>query len=380
MNIAEFLGRRNLDVAAIVAEVRSSLGLGATDRLLVVGSLAENLGNPKSDVDLILITHGHSNSPQSSVAFIIGSCLIDMELLAASAAEEAFGRLSDWAELSWDISRRAPFGQEDRQLLHRCLHNIPIFEGKDIDADYQSAAKVQLARLKLQIARHMARTIQVDLVGYAEVGDYRSMVFAAQELLGHAADGLMSAYHLTNPSFKWRSRLLERLPATWQRNLGIRPIHVEASKAYWCLHRAPRNVSRTAAVVHASRVASFARAVFAWSEWRLLAGKSQVDPLADWPQPARSESDSKLPCLNFDVDFSGGKDERRLGRINEFDRPIDLSETEFRIALLCDGMTTAREAAIVACHHISAYKRDVVVENFIARLRRAKLLQAEANH
>ena len=118
----------------------------------------------------------------------------------------------------------------------------------------------------------MARTIQVDMVGYRDAGDHRSMVFAAQELLGHAVDGFLAGFHLTNPTPKLRSRLLERLPVDWGERLMLRPTGLSASELVWQLHRAPAAPTKKLALDHACRIATFARSAFTWAECELIGG------------------------------------------------------------------------------------------------------------
>jgi hypothetical protein len=374
MDTAQFLHRRNIDPYAIVASAQASVGLDRGDVLLAVGSLAEGLGNSKSDLDLLLITPRDTGVlPSHDVALVVEKCLFDIQVLPLLKLEEVLARFAAWAAMPWDITHAANVSPDDRRLLHRLLHCSSIFEGESSRFADLQPEKAELARLKLQIARFTSRTIQVDMVGNVEARDYASLVFAAQDLLGHAVDALAAGHHLTNPTAKWRSRILERLPATWERALGTRPTGLSASELFWSLHRAPGRPDRGPALQHAFRNATFARAVFAWAERRLLKGSAESrDPIA-WPHVERKPDDIPLPYLKLDVDFSEHNGRVSIGRLNEFDDPLDLSSREFRIMPLFDGLTTAREAEIAVCGAFSGELEQGFVDRVISRLARAGL-------
>jgi hypothetical protein len=377
MDITEFLRNRNADLPAIVANAQKSVGLDRTDILLAVGSLAEGLGNSKSDLDLLLITPREADVlPSREVALVVGKCLSDIQVLPLLKLEEILARFDAWAALPWDITHAANFTLDDRRLLHRLLHCSVIFEGENSRFTALKPAQDELARLKLQVARHMSRTIQVDMAGNREAGDYSSLVFAAQDLLGHAVDALAAGHHLTNPTAKWRSRILECLPVNWERALGTRPTGLSAAQLFWYLHRAPEQPDRGLALEHAFRIATFARAVFAWAERRLLGRTAEAeDPIA-WPRVERKPQDTPLPYLDLDVDFSERDGQVSIGRLNEFDDPLDLSLREFEITLLFDGLTTAREAEIAVCGDYSDEAEQRLVDGVISRVARAGLFHS----
>jgi hypothetical protein len=345
MDTTEFLRLRNIDLPAIVASAQASVGLDSDDLLLAVGSLAEGLGNSKSDLDLILITPRDATVlPAHDVALVVGTCLFDIQVLPLRKLDTVVARFATWAARPWDITRIADINLDDRRLLHRLLHCSVVFEGEASDLAALQPDKAELARLKLQIARHTSRTIQVDMAGNFEAEDYASLVFASQDLLGHAVDALAAGHHLTNPTAKWRSRLLQGLATNWEAALGTHPTGLNAAQLFWSLHQAPERPDRRPALQHALRITTFARAVFAWAERRLLGATAHARARIAWPRIDRTHGDICLPHLNLDVDFSAHDGRVILGRLNEFGDPLDLTPHEFEIALLFDGATTAREA------------------------------------
>lgn len=347
MDVEQFLRLRDADMPAIVEKANATIGLGSTDVLLVVGSLVEGLGNAKSDLDLLLITDRDASSlPSREIPLVIGRCLSDVLIVGVPELRSLVTRLGEWAAQPWTISHAASFTLEERRLLHRLLHSFAVFDGRqEQDASWLPQHE-QLARLKLHVARHLSRTIQVDMVGHRDDGDYASMTFAAQELLGHAVDALTAGHLLTNPTAKWRSRLLGRVEPDWQRALGIRQTGASAPDFFWHLHRAPAKPGSAFALVHSFRIASFARAAFAWAESRFPAGApSRLDTAVASKGASAKSGDAPLPFLDFDVDFLREENSVYLGRLNEFEEPLELSPLEFALTLQFDGTTTAEEAA-----------------------------------
>lgn len=347
MDLLELLRLRGTDLPSVLAAVEASVGLHAGDALLAVGSLVEGLGTSKSDVDLLLITPREPGAlpARDELGLVAGRCLIDLRILGAAWIDDLLGRLRAWGQAPWDVTHPVTFTLDERSLLHRLLHGRVLGEVAAAQLAARLPSRAALARLKLAAARQLARTIQVDLVGYRESGDHRALVFAAQELLGHAVDALAAGHELTNPTAKWRPRLLDRLPAGWARALVRRPTELTAGQELWRLHRAPEEPRAQPALAHAFRITAFARAVFAWAEGRLVGPSFAARAPGAWPAALeRRAGEAVLPCLDFDVDFVLGEDRVMLARLNEFGEAVELSPRELTLALLCDGVTTVREA------------------------------------
>lgn len=379
MDLVELLSLRGADLPSVVASVNAAIGLRVGDLLLAAGSLVEGLGNRRSDVDLLLITprDPHSLPARDELALIAGRCLIDLRVLQLTELDELVGRLRAWSEAPWEITHPVTFSLDERLLLHRLLHGRVLHDAGAEAIATRMPRRGELARLKLQVARQLGRTIQVDMAGYRESGDPRSLVFAAQELLGHAVDALAAGHELTNPAAKWRHRLLDLIPTSWERALVLRPTKRTAGQQFWYLHRAPEEPREEAAREHAFQIATFARAVFAWAEGHLVgtappaslpAARPTLKPRAAWPALELRADDTVLPCLDLDVDFVLGRDHVTLARLNEFDAAVEISPREFSLALLCDGVTTAREAETFI-HEIGG----VVTRRLLSRLEHANL-------
>jgi hypothetical protein len=340
IGLEAFLASRTRSLPEVLAAVDAAITRTTGDSLLAVGSLVEGLGTTKSDLDLILITPDPVMATLGPVTVISGTCVVDVQPIARSWMDQLLRRLDDWSASPWDVTHAAGFTLAERTLMHRmvnCRGLDDSFDDRPTAPDSRS-----LARLKLHVARQDARTIQVDLVGYREMGDFASLVFASQELLGHGVDALLAGYLQTNPLSKWRTRLLERLRDGWLEAVGLRPVGMTGVDHIWRLHRAPTRPLAAPAIGHALGTTTFARAAFLWAESVLLHGGPIREPF-EWPWSSDSD-DLPLPALEFDVDYSLADDGATVGRLNEFGRVVELESEELLVMLLCDGTTTERAA------------------------------------
>lgn len=343
MNIDEFLRLGGTDQAGVISNVERLIGLEAADTLLVAGSLAEGLGSRKSDLDMILITERKPDAfdNRDEIIFSLGTCLVDVRILPWTRIRSLLDRLDTWASHAWDASSKADFSHDERVLLHRLACGLVWRQAQH----HQLAPRYRpelshLLRLKLQMARHAAKTIQVDMVGYQETMDLPTLVFAAHKLLGYAIDALLAGHGLSNPISKWRHRLLERIPENWEAALACRPSCLKASELYWHLQRIPERHDEQS-LSYAHTVSAFARAVFFWAEQTLLEQTACRHAAKAW----ESISGDTLPPLAFDVDFCRTASGVKIARVNEFGSVLSLSEDEFKLALMFDGLTSEPEAA-----------------------------------
>jgi hypothetical protein len=349
MTVDDFLGAKHIDSAAFFAQVQTELNLRADEFLIAVGSLVEGMGTSKSDIDLILITPVAKRRQQSGdvISLIVYGCLIDVRVLPMQDVDTLMARFAAWAQSAWDVMHAAKFTLDERTLLHRLVHGRALNSNRQ-QSMRQLPSRNDLARLKLHVARQMSRTIQVDMAGYCEVGDYRSLVFAAQEVLGHASDALAAGYELTNPLIKWRSKLLELIPLDWEQAFPARHLGLSAAERVWSLCRLPDAPAPGPAIAHALRITAFARAAFVWAEHKLVNGAIALTIPDMWSQVKRTTRGDRLPHLDLDVDVVMADEFATVGRLNDWGETRLVAPATFRTILLFDGVTTVQEAAQVA--------------------------------
>lgn len=306
ITLDDFLKRGDASMASVVAGIAERVPFDAGDSLVAVGSLVEGLGTTKSDLDVWVVKQGPL---QEEVHFglIVGRSLLDVEVLCRQRIIRLAQRLQDWTALPWNVSMPAEFSLTERGFLHR------LITAYDLDAN-QSAGLPKpsvygLSRLKFHVARQLSRTVQVDMAGLRDCGDSASLVFAAQELLGHVIDGMSAVNNATNPLPKWRIRLLNSLGVAFAR------LAPEGEALNWhvlSLHRPPVLPNVENSILHALRVTTFARRVFAELEHAFIFD-------ADGEQNCDRQIPSPPVHLDFDVDYSFAGDNVVVARLNEFD-------------------------------------------------------------
>lgn len=341
MELLEFLDFKFTNLKEIVGHAKQGIEIPDTDMLLLAGSLVEGLGTSKSDLDLILLSkRGSADLPvKTTFNWVSGKCLVDMWVVPTEYIDDLLQRFSDWCAASWDHSDFAPFDLKERALLHRISTGLRLVEvGSDSADPFQRPAAADIARLKFQGARHEARAVQVDMAGLRDGGDFRSLAYAAVQLLGLATDALLAAHHLNNFTVKWRSRLLEQVPESWIPQVNP-AFGGPAGTVIWNLQRFPDRFDAASILPFAHRIAAYARAVFVWSEQVLLWGRTPAELPAVILPPTQHGSAELLPHLDFDVDYDLSSTGIILGRLNEFGEPLVLQTAELAAVLLFDGLT-----------------------------------------
>ncbi|MCP3102416.1 hypothetical protein LZ198_26440 [Myxococcus sp. K15C18031901] len=346
MDLAEFLARRKVTLEAITARAREALRLTDGDVLFVCGSLVEGLGNETSDIDLYLVTSRTDITFTSlrDVAFAVGPIVCDVRVLDGEALERLLSAFEQWERQPRQPRAATGLTEDDRKLLHR-LRTGKALHGDEELARYQARVPPShLARHKLDWARYQANTLQIDLAGLNGVSDWVSMLFVAQELLGHAVDGLLAGHGFTNPTRKWRARLLEALPAGWEQDLPGCPSGLSAQARYLALHQSPPLPTAQDTTRSTHRILAFARAAFAWAEQRLLA--PALPPAAS--VETRAEGGEALPALDFDVTVRFREERYELLRLNAGAPPLQLTAQAWSVLSLFDGETPHAQALLQA--------------------------------
>ena len=342
MQLSDFLNYHKITLEDVAALAKSSLHLTADDTLFVCGSVVEGFGNEKSDLDLLLIS-AREDLPLTSrdaTLLMMGHCAIDLRVIRRAAAETLLKRFAGWVDEPRQPRNARAFTHDERLFLHRLRTGEALAGTEDFRQLQNKVPLTDLLRHRLDCAQYMASRIQVDLAGLRSAGDQYSMMFAAQELLGHTVDALLAGHNYSNPHLKWRVRQLSELSPDWESDLPGRRTGMSARDLYWSLHAAPPSASPGLILDHALRIVAFSRRVFPWAEYRLLSPSSP--PLFSYEH---DETGTGLPLPHLDLDvavrYRAGKFE--LLRLHGDGVIFTLSPEEYSLSCLFDGQTASNK-------------------------------------
>lgn len=364
MDVRQFLLARGMSFDAVSEAAADRLGLVDGDVLFASGSLIEDLGNERSDLDFRLVT-SRCDLPFSShrdVVFQVGTVVCDVNVISWDDLDALLGLFQRWGADANSVRDTKVFSEDDLELLHYLQCGLILHGEATFESVRSRVAQAGLARLRLDRARYYANTLQIDLAGMRAAGDWASAIFVAQDLLARTVDALLAAHFFTNPSPKWRVKLLERLAATWEEGLPGRRTGLSPVDRYLWLHRAPMDTTGDAVTEYALRIAAFSRTVFPWADACL--GLSEPPTLPGvGPDDAHDEA---LPHLDLDVVITRRNTDFELRRLGSSSQRYPLSPQDYALLCLFDGETSRRQAAAQAS---SAWGRSEGLERFDALVR-----------
>lgn len=372
MDLDEFLRLQGVTLEDVVAQAKASLRLLPGDVVFACGSLVEGLGNERSDLDLYLVTR-RQDIPYTSlndVVIIVGPCIVDVRVVERAALDGLLRRFNDWSRAPRRPRTAIGFSEDERRLLHRLRSGRALFGAGDFKDLQDQVNPADVARHRLDWARYHATTLQIDLAGLRGAGDQHSMLFVAQEILGHTVDGLLAAHGHTNPSWKWRVRQLRDLPDSWEIELPGRLTGASPWERYWSLHRTPERTTPGIVLDYALRIVAFSRVVFPWAEQKLLAPAAPPVPPASPGGPTGGEP---LPHLDVDVTIRYKEGRFELLRLNGRDQSYDLSPKAYSLLCLFDGETSRAYATEHAERLWSEGRGAEMVEDMVTLVRYAQM-------
>jgi hypothetical protein len=208
LDIDQFLDYHKLDRSMVLRELELQSTIDRGSVCLLSGSLAEGLGNVRSDLDLFILEDSNS---EEDFNFSIRDVVIDVKFLSRSNLDIYLSELeSAWKSCDDRVAYR--FAENYSDILHRLLIAQPLTGDEEnilkttIDARFLSDILIRRSTI-------LASALQTDICGLTEDGDTRTAISTAEELLGAAVDCLLGASGNTNPNAKWRWRkLFSRFP------------------------------------------------------------------------------------------------------------------------------------------------------------------------
>jgi hypothetical protein len=343
VDVRQFLLARGVSFDAVGAAAADRLGLVDGDVLFASGSLVEDLGNERSDLDFRLVTSRRDLqfSSHRDVLFQAGNVVCDVDVISWDDLDALLGLFQRWGSDGTNVRDTKMFSDDDLELLHYLRCGLVLHGEASFQSLRSRVAPASLARLKLDRARYYANTLQIDLAGMRAAGDWASAIFVAQDLLARTADALLAAHFFTNPSPKWRVKLLERLAATWEQGLPGRRTGLSPVDRYLSLHRAPMAATGDAVTEYALRIVAFSRVVFPWADACLRLGKRPALPGVG-PDDTHDEA---LPNLDLDVVITHSNRGFELRRLGSSAERYPLSAQDYALLCLFDGETSRRRAA-----------------------------------
>jgi hypothetical protein len=362
VDASALLCTRGLDTDMVVEHLRGAIDLSPGDMLLLVGSVADQLGNECSDVDLLLVTDRDDICYTSlrDIVLPLRGAVVDIRVVSVCTVENLVSCFSDWAAKPRLPREATAFSPAETKLLHRIKNGISLYGMVECASLQRSIDQNSLSRNLIDASSYRASTFQVDMAGFYRSQDLTSLHFAGQQLLGHIMDALLASCGMTNVNPKWRVKQLSFLPDDWESAFFGRKSGMNALGLYLELSSFSKDDTDQMVVDRAQSIAALARRVLPVLAWDH--GRAIVQPSL----PAgRIPDDRPLPQLDFDVAVQFRNGHYELFRLNQPSSIFSLTAREYSIVCLCDGRTSLSEAYRYA-ESLDECKPHELVEQLIA--------------
>lgn len=192
--------------------------------VLVVGSLAEGIGTPSSDLDLmILLDSGEIDFPAEAMALRTKFALeflsyehgieVNGEALTRSALADALRAFLDLAPTLYDMDNAADLpiiDPTERQLLHRLLSGWPL-RGLDVVERWRDESLVVMFPPYLALLQFILYREYLEDVTAVRDTDDGSFSLVARESASAALFCLLALNGITNPQQRWLVRLAAKV-------------------------------------------------------------------------------------------------------------------------------------------------------------------------
>lgn len=321
---------------------------GADDVLILAGSLAEGVGNHRSDLDVYRLPACEEPSePGSDPVEIVdlGTVVADVE----TVGPERLGRLCACLGAVASDDPRDPrqsvadFTDADVKLLHQlCI--ATAFHGEERFRQIRAAVdRRKLARVLLDRAVAWMNVLQVDILGFIEVGDEasaRTLLRAFRMRLGAA---LLAGLGETNPAEKWQTRRL--LACASERPTLCLPGGLDLVAAVDAWSTFDRQIGELPVGQAFAGLLGLRSAIVPWGQCRFLSGIPLEGEANGFPRFEGSvgAAGERLPSLRLDCQVQ--QDERGIwiSRIAD-PRMLYLNPLAHELLMHFDGASTSARA------------------------------------
>src|SRR5258706_1112001 len=167
------------------------------------GSIAEGLGNPRSDVDVYLIVDSVEPFKADEAKFkslMLGDRIVAPMFFSSASVADVYRRAAAGGVLS----------AVEIDLLHRIRTGIPLAHEETFEALRLRLPQKEFARFLVRSGEAMLSNIFADVAGTLEAGDLPTCAFNSRALIDCAMDTYLSMHGETLAREKWRYRKIER--------------------------------------------------------------------------------------------------------------------------------------------------------------------------
>ncbi len=176
---------------------------GRVECIFLGGSIAEGLGNPRSDVDLYLIV-------DSVEPFKAGEAKFKSLMLGDRIVAPMFFSSVSVADVYRRVAAGGVVSAVEIDLLHRIWTGIPLAHEQAFEALRSRLPQKEFARFLVRSGESMLSNIFADVAGTLEAGDLPTCAFNSRALIDCAMDTYLSMRGDTLAREKWRYRKIER--------------------------------------------------------------------------------------------------------------------------------------------------------------------------
>lgn len=210
MNIDSYFRLHQVDRCFVEAELCRVVGEIPHLCICLSGSLVEEIGNARSDLDAYVVTAAPDAARYSfGTAQIvqIGNIFVDIEFVHPEKLEKLIARMANFPAQELRDQRRSAVALTPGEM--KLIHNISIAiptEGGHFLRHVQDRidAKIQ-SRLLFDYCAVLLDAVHQDVIGFIEANDIHSAKLSLRMYRLHVAGAFLAAMGETNPAEKWRS-------------------------------------------------------------------------------------------------------------------------------------------------------------------------------
>lgn len=368
LDLTEYLQLKGTSPKRFFEELVRTLKPKQGDMIFVAGSLCDKLGNAESDVDVYLIspTPPPLENQGSVYPHNIGQVTLDIELWLPDQVTSLVNRLQSLSARSQERGHLSAtlFKPEEREFLHRLKVGIPAWGSEELARLQKRIDPKKLSRQIFDRAQLRVGTAHQDILGLLEAGDRASVFFLCHTLIGFMMDAVLAATGNTNPTEKWRMRLLRRLDATgWDANLPAGPLRPSTTDYFMNLSLLPQ-CNSPLFVQRVYDCITLANRLIPWGQHRFYQDETGLAQHPD-PEPreepvgATATTNQQLPPLRWDVQIRYIQGDLRLFGIRGGPSHL-LNQLSLETLVFFDGKSTIYDALEHLRRRSSATEADLL--------------------